>query len=273
MKKQDKKADTTLNNGESPLPLYHRLYVILRERIVNGDYSAGHVLPAEADLMASFGVSRITVKRALDDLAKDGLVERSRGRGTTVTQIGASLRVGTPISASIDGLMSSLSVIGQGTSVVIDSFGYQSASPYVAEQLRIPAGTTVQRASRVRHLHDNPFSHSTTYVLESIGRSYTAEDMVAKPLIDLLQRSVTISQVQQAITCTLADNVSAGLLKVNVGSPLLKMRRIFIDIDGRPVDYAEILYTPDRFEYRMAWTRNANNQLEVDTTGSMVPRL
>jgi GntR family transcriptional regulator len=270
MRKKEKTSDPTLADGDSPLPLYHRLYVILRERIVNGDYRAGHVLPSEADLMASFGVSRITVKRALDDLAKDGLVERSRGRGTTVTQAGASLRVGSPISASIDGLLTSLSVIGQGTSVEIDAFEYQPASPYVAEQLRIPAGTIIQRASRVRHLHDEPFSHSTSYVLESIGRSYTAKDMVAKPLIDLLQRSVTISQVQQAITCTLADNVSAKLLKVSVGSPLLKLRRIFIDADGRPVDYAEILYTPDRFEYRMTWTRNANNQLEVDTAGSAV---
>lgn len=269
--RKDKKADPTLADGDSPLPLYHRLYVILRERIVNGDYCEGDVLPSEADLMSSFGVSRITVKRALDDLAKNGLVARSRGRGTTVTQAGASLRVGSPISASIDGLLTSLSAIGQGTSVEIDSFGYQPASPYVAEQLRIAPGTVVQRVARVRHLHDTPFSLSTTYVLESIGRGYTAEDLIAQPLIDLLRRTVTISQVQQAITCTLADNVSAGLLKVSVGSPLLKMRRIFIDTDGRPVDYAEILYTPERFEYRMTWTRNAKNQLEVDTPGNVTP--
>jgi len=271
MTQQDQKIEPTLADGDSPLPLYHRLYVILRERIVNGDYTSGHVLPSEADLMSSFGVSRITVKRALDDLAKDGLVERSRGRGTTVTAAAASLRVGGPISASIDGLMSSLSAIGQGTSVEIESFGYQPANPYVAEKLGIESGTIVQRASRVRHLNGTPFSHSTSYVLESIGRSYTAEDMVEKPLIDLLRRSVTISQVQQAITCTLADTASAGLLKVSVGSPLLKMRRIFIDTDGRPVDYAEILYTPERFEYRMTWTRNAKNQLEVNTPGSIVP--
>lgn len=270
MKRKDRNTVHTLAHGESPLPLYHRLYVILRERIVNGDYRAGHVLPSEADLMTSFGVSRITVKRALDDLAAEGLVERSRGRGTTVTQAGASMRVGSPISASIDGLLTSLSVIGQGTSVEIDAFEYQPANPYVAEQLRIPVGTVVQRASRVRHLNSEPFSHSTSYVLESIGRSFTADDMLNTPLIDLIQRSATIAQVQQAITCTLADNVSARLLKVSVGSPLLKLRRVFIDTDGRPVDFAEILYTPDRFEYRMTWSRNANNQLEVDTENTAI---
>lgn len=270
MTRRDRKASHTLAHGKSPLPLYHRLYVILRERIVNGDYRAGHVLPSEADLMASFGVSRITVKRALDDLAEEGLLERSRGRGTTVTQAGASMRVGSPISASIDGLLTSLSVIGQGTSVEIDAFEYQPASPYVAEQLRIPAGTVIQRASRVRHLKGEPFSHSTSYLLESIGRSFTREDMITTPLIDLIQRAVAISQVQQAITCTLADTVSARLLKVSVGSPLLKLRRVFFDTEGRPVNFAEILYTPDRFEYRMTWSRNANNQLEVDTESAAV---
>src|SRR5690606_15762165 len=171
MKKSDKLAAPTLTNGKSPLPLYHRLYVILRERIVNGDYHAGDLLPSEADLMSDFGVSRITVKRALDDLASEGLLERSRGRGTMVTQTGVSLRVGNPISASIEGLFTSLSVIGEGTSVEVDSFEYQPASPYVAAQLRIPPGTVVQVVSRVRHLGKEPFSHSTSYVLESIGRS------------------------------------------------------------------------------------------------------
>lgn len=268
MTKKDRKNGHSLADGQSPLPLYHRLYVILRERIVNGDYRVGHVLPSEADLMASFGVSRITVKRALNDLAEEGLVERSRGRGTTVTQAGASMRVGSPVLASIDGLLTSLSVIGEGTSVEIDAFEYLPASPYVAEQLDIPAGTIIQRASRVRRLNNEPFSHSTSYVLESIGRSYKREDMVSTALIDLIQRTVTIAKVQQAITSTLADPVSAKLLQVSVGSPLLKLRRIFIDDQGRRVDFAEILYTPDRFEYRMTWSRNANNQLEVDTLHS-----
>jgi len=272
MKKSDKLAAPTLTNGKSPLPLYHRLYVILRERIVNGDYHAGDLLPSEADLMSDFGVSRITVKRALDDLASEGLLERSRGRGTMVTQTGASLRVGNPISASIEGLFTSLSVIGEGTSVEVDSFEYQPASPYVAAQLRIPPGTVVQVVSRVRHLGKEPFSHSTSYVLESIGRSFTREDMVSTPLIDLLQRTVTIAQVQQAITCTLADPVSARLLKVNVGSPLLKLRRVFIDSDDRPVDFAEMLYTPDRFEYKMTWSRNAKDQLEVDTKSATIKK-
>src|SRR4029450_10752909 len=78
-----------LSAERSPIPLYHRLHVILRERIVSGTYRPGDLVPAEAELMARFGVSRITAKRALDELSAEGLVERGRGRGATGTPAGA----------------------------------------------------------------------------------------------------------------------------------------------------------------------------------------
>lgn len=258
-----------LLSDHSPLPLYHRLYLILRERIVDGTYRADDMLPTESELMATFGISRITVKRALNDLAAEGLVERSRGRGTTVTEKSNTLRVGSPILANIEGLLASLSAIGQGTSVEIKEFGYIASTAMVAEQLQIASGTTVQRVSRIRHLNDEPFSHSTSHVLEDIGRTFTPTDMVKIPLIDLIHRAgITIGRVRQAITCTLADEFSATYLNVSVGSPLLKLRRVFIDTNERPVDYAESFYTPDRFEYRMTWSRDASNQLQIDTDAS-----
>ena len=66
-------------------PLYHQLYILLRNAIVNGTFENGGQMPTEADLSDYFDVSRITAKRAMDELAADGLVERRRGRGTRVT--------------------------------------------------------------------------------------------------------------------------------------------------------------------------------------------
>lgn len=259
-------ADISLTEGRSPLPLYHRLYAILRERIANGTYAQGRILPSEGELMASFGVSRITARRALNELASEGLVERSRGRGTTVTAAAAALRVGSPISASIDGLLANLSVIGHGTTVELHTFDYVAATSEVASQLQITPRTVVQCASRVRRLNGQPFSHSTSYVLESVARTYTADELLQAPLIDLIHRAgITIGEVQQAITCTLADDVNARLLEVSAGSPLLKLRRVFIDIHETPIDYSEILYTPERFEYRMVWSRDGEHPLHIDT--------
>lgn len=260
-----------LIEGDSPLPLYHRLYVILRERIISGVYRNGKTLPTENALMEAFGVSRITARRALNDLAAEGLVVRARGRGTIVSYEHAAAMVGSPVLASIDGLMANLSVIGHGTTVNVRTLEYIRAGDYVAGQLQISPDTTVQHVSRVRYLHKLPFSYSQSYLLESIGQSFSQQDLLSHSLIELILRAgVQIERVQQSITCTLADDVSASLLQTNVGSPLLKLRRVFIDDNDRPVNYSEVLYTPDRFEYRMNWSRGADNELRLDPTPNQI---
>lgn len=254
-----------LGEDRSPIPLYHRLYVILRERIVNGTYRVGETLPTEAELTETYGVSRITAKRALDELAGEGLAVRVRGRGTTVTRSGALRSGGGPIAAGIDGLLANLSLIGHGTSVDMKSFDYVTAPPDVIDALDLPAGAIVQCAVRVRHLDGTPFSRSTSYVVEPIGRTFTEEELTEHPLIELLARAgVELTRVQQTITATVADHESSRHLDVSVGSPLLKLRRVFYDADDRAVDYVEMLYRPDRFEYRMTLSRGANNRFHMD---------
>jgi len=258
----------TLGADRSPIPLYHRLYVILRERIVNGTYRVGQTLPAEADLMARFGVSRITAKRAVDELSAEGLVARMRGRGTTVTRAGALMSGGGPIAAGIDGLLANLSLIGKETSVELVEFDYVPAAEMVADELGIEPATPVQRAVRIRHLDGRPFSMSTSFVIEGIGRTFGRDDLTRTPLIDLLARAgVIVGRVDQAITSTLADDTTAARLATSVGSPLLKLRRVFFDQDDRRVDYVEMLYRPDRFEYRMTLSRNGENRFELDRGG------
>ena len=69
----------------SPTPLYHRVYAVMRERIVNGYYPDNVPVPSEAELSGSFGVSRITIRKAMEMLSAEGLITRMRGRGTFVT--------------------------------------------------------------------------------------------------------------------------------------------------------------------------------------------
>ncbi len=251
-------------DDKSPLPLYHRLYVLLREQIISGSYRNGESLPPENDLVQNFGVSRITVRRALNDLAAEGLITRARGRGTQVTYSENTAIMGRPVIASIDGLMANLSIIGHNTSVEVKTLDYTPAIAPIAEQLNVEPGTIIQHVTRVRYLKNEPFSHSQSYLLEDIGRSFTRDDLVNHALVVLIQKAgITIEHVQQAITCTLADEQAARLLKTSIGAPLLKLRRLFIDSDERPINYSEILYTPDRFEYRMNWSRGTSNNLEL----------
>jgi GntR family transcriptional regulator len=249
-------SSATLLSDRSPMPLYHRLYVILRDRIASGTYAEGSVLPSEFELTAAFRVSRITAKRALDELATEGLVERVRGRGTTVTDRAASLLGARPITASIDGLLENLNAIGRETSVEVIEFGYVPAPDFVRARLELEPNARAQRAVRVRSLDGDPLSQSTTYVPERIGRAYGAKDLASTPIIDLIERAgVVVGTAEQSISATLADSLVASRLKVGVGAPLLLMKRCVKDTSGRPAQYIEILYRPDRFEYRMSLTR------------------
>ncbi|CAN0214027.1 unnamed protein product, partial [Phaeothamnion confervicola] len=91
-----------------PTPLYHQIYLILREQIRAGAFESGARLPTEAEISAAYSVSRITAKRALDELAADGLVVRRRGRGTSVVGKVAS----EPVEANINGLIENLLMVG-----------------------------------------------------------------------------------------------------------------------------------------------------------------
>ncbi|MDQ8732019.1 GntR family transcriptional regulator, partial [Bradyrhizobium sp. LHD-71] len=216
----------------------------------------GSVLPSEFELTEAFNVSRITAKRALDELATEGLVERVRGRGTTVTDRAASLLDARPITASIDGLRENLTAIGRETSVEVIEFGYVPATGVVRARLELEPNTRTQRAVRVRSLDGEPLSQSTTYVPERIGRAYGAKDLASTPIIDLIERAgVVVGAAEQSISATLADSLVASRLKVSVGAPLLLMKRCVKDTSGKPAQYIEILYRPDRFEYRMSLTR------------------
>jgi GntR family transcriptional regulator len=241
---------------KSPVPLYYRLYAILRERITNGAHPVGSILPSEAELTEAFKVSRITAKRALDELAAEGLVVRTRGRGTTVTGRASAVISARPIMASIDGLLENLNTIGRETSVEVIEFGYTAPPDFVRQQLALAAGIRVQRAVRVRSLDGEPLSQSTTFVPERIGRAWRDRDLAITPLIDLLERTgIVVGAAEQSLSATAADTLTAPRLKVGVGMPLLLMKRCVKDINGEPVQYIEILYRPDRFEYRMSLTR------------------
>ncbi len=235
-----------------PTPLYHQIFLILRDKILDGSYAHDSVVPSEQELSTMYGVSRITAKRALNELAASDLVVRQRGRGTRVRYLAPS----PPVRSSVEGLLENLLAMGLETEVRLLEFGYVRASPDVARALACPAGTTVQRAERVRLLEGGPFSYLTTYVPEVIGRSYDEADLAEQPLLVLLERSgITVEKAEQTISATLADNTVAPLLEAEVGSPLLRINRIVYDQTERPVEYITALYRPDRYQYRMDLTR------------------
>jgi GntR family transcriptional regulator len=239
-------------DARQPTPLYHQIYTILRDEIVSGAYPNGAILPSEFELTRQYGVSRVTAKRALNELAAEGLVSRERGRGTVVRFEAPS----PPVRASVEGLLENLLQMGIKTEVRLLDFDYVAASEDVARALGCETGTIVQRAVRLRHMEGEPFSHLTTHVPETLGRSYSRDDLANRPLLALLERcGVIVSSAHQTLTAALADARIAPLLEVQVGAPLLRITRTVYDQDQRAVEHITGLYRPDRYQYQMTLNR------------------
>ncbi len=238
-----------------PLPKYHQVYLVLREQLADGRFSRG--VPTEVHLMKEFGVARVTVRRALERMVADGLIERSPGRGTvavasTVGGGAESQRHG----AQLTGLLENIVDIGLRTSVKVLRCEVLPASEAVARQLDMPPGTLVQKALRVRSTRFGPLSHITTHVPQSIAKAFGRRELARKPILMLIEGSgVTIGRARQSISARLADAEVARLLQVDVGSALLAVQRLVFDVNDRPVQWLQGLYRPDRYQYQMQLSR------------------
>jgi GntR family transcriptional regulator len=241
---------TAAETGE-PLPLYHRVYLLLRQHITEGAWTPDQPMPGEHELAETHGVSRITVRRALQKLEQEGLVLRRRGAGTYARPPQPPKR-----RENLRGLLENLLTMGLHTKVKLMSFAYVAAPVEVAAALEIPVGTIVQKSVRLRSVRGVPFSHLTTWVPQEIGSRYGAEDLAARPLLHLLEEAgARAARAEQVISAKLADSAVAPLLRVEAGSALLWVRRQVRDASGRVIEAIEALYRPEMYEYQIAMVR------------------
>jgi GntR family transcriptional regulator len=230
----------------------HKIYFVLKEQIASGSLLAGTRLASEPDLAATYGVSRVTVRKALENLEREGLIRRRPGAGTFVTDAGAP----QVLSADLSDLLGHIIAMGRTTRVRLLSFGYVAPPPPVADALGLPAGEKAQRSVRVRLIDKEPFSYLTTWVPQAIGQRYSEADLAATPLLALLERSgVEVERASQSIRATLAGPEVAGALGVEIGASLLAVRRVIFDREGRGVEYLEALYRPDRYRFTLDLVR------------------
>ena len=239
-----------------PMPKYHQIYLVLREQLHEGKFAQG--LPGEFSLMQQFGVARVTVRRALQQLAADGLISREPGRGTRALDLGASNAAYGEGGqrAQLTGLLENLVSMGLKTSVTVLDVEVVSASAHIAEALQLKVGDPVQKAVRVRSTKEGPLSHITTYVPADIARQFGRRELARKPILVLLEESgVRVGRAHQTISARLADVQVAKHLDIAVGSALLAVRRLIYDDQDRPIQWLHGLYRPDRYEYQMELSR------------------
>ncbi|WP_424971384.1 GntR family transcriptional regulator [Dinoroseobacter sp. S76] len=230
-----------------------RVYLQLRDMIVQDAMRPGDLLPGEQKLAARFGVSRVTIRRALEALAEDGLIDKRAGAGSVVCAPGAA---GSVLTGNLASLMPQLVEMGQRTEARLLAFSYGEAPGAVLQALALEPSEQVQTATRVRLLGGVPFSHLTTHVPARIATNYSEADLATTPLFRLLERSgVRIASAHQSVTATLATPEVADALDVAVGSALTALTRVVRDVDGQGIEYLSALYRPDLYRLDMTLCR------------------
>ena len=245
-------------------PLYHQLYALLKSKITSGELPPGSLLPSETELATHFSVSRITTKRALNELGRDGLVERRAGRGTHVR---ARAPASPVLRAPLTGNLESLNIMGRETTVEVLSFARVPAPKAISDALKIKPHTLVDRAVRVRRNQGEPFAYylSHTIVLKEAATALSdkaaaktgptamnRKNLKTQTRLEIFRAmGIKLAEVDQVLNAAAANAEVAQALNLTVGAPVLSLTRTYIDSEGRIVDHLLGVYRPDRFEYHM----------------------
>lgn len=232
----------------SPVPLYAQIKDILRARILDGSYQPHQQMPSESEMIASFSVSRITVRQALNDLQNEGLIFRIHGKGTFVSKPKAFQDLGR-----LQGFGEAMRQMGYETFSRVLSIKNVTPSPQVAERLQLPKRARVTELQRVRFLNREPISLDVTYVPLSIGNRLAKEDLAARDVFVILENDygIALGHAELQIGSQLADDTLATQLKVEEGSPVLIIERTTHTADGTPIDYEHLYYRGDAFQYKV----------------------
>ncbi len=211
----------------------------LRERVAVGEFAAGRTLPSEAELSTSYGASRVTIRKALELLRDEGLVDARQGFGwfAAVDPLRQSLaRLGT-IEAQLaeEGVRSERRIL---------DFGFVTA-PHAVR--RVLGAKTVLEVRRLNLADGEPFARVTVWCPEELGSHLSRADVERASFYELIDQP--LGGAVQTIGAALADARDAEVLEVPVGSPVLRCERTTSDPDGRAVLLSEHIFPAHRTEF------------------------
>ena len=237
-----------LLHADMPAPLYYQMFTILRDHVLSGEIPVGTQLPTEFELADSFGVSRITAKRAMDDLATAGLVERRRGRGTHVIHHATP----KPLRGPLTGLLESLEILAEATDVNLLQFSHATPPAPVRALFKVDADEIMVNAIRVRSRARTPFGYYTSWT-RTDHPEFNEANLATTSRLALFKRCrIDIARVDQTLSAISADAHIALHLKVQPGSALLTLERHSFNAAHELVDLLYIQYRPDQFRYQMS---------------------
>ncbi|MBB1627761.1 GntR family transcriptional regulator [Achromobacter sp. UMC71] len=235
-------------------PLYAQVEAGLAAEIASGALPTGGQLPAEEQLMGRFGVSRTTLRKAIENLVGRGLVEIRRGKGTFVAQPRLTQEL-----TQLTGFAEDMIVLGKNPTARLLDKRIVEADSTVAQQLNLPVGAKVYRIERLRLADGVAMSFDETYLPLDIGEKVVSHDLDVEPIFDLLENKYLVPLIEaryQLEAVTAEANVAAAL-GVKVGAPIFLIVRTSFTLGGKPIDYEKLFYRGDLIRFSTTLLRPA----------------
>ncbi len=230
----------------NPLPLYYQLKEAIKQQIQSGHLAPHTPIPSEPELVASYHVSRATVRQALSELVHEGLLYRQHGKGTFVGEPRVRQHVG-----ELSSLTQELRKRGKRAGGSLLACELVRGSPVVREQLRLADTEQAIRIERLRKADDVPIAHEVAYLPypRAAGVYERAEELVDGSLYSLMAaEGLDPYIVEQALEAERAGASIAELLHIEPGDAGLRLLCTTFDQTGSPVAYSESFFPAGRYD-------------------------
>jgi GntR family transcriptional regulator len=230
-----------------PMPLYHQLKEILRDKIGSGEWAPGQLIPTENELIRQYKVSRTTVREAVTALVNEGKLEKKQGKGTLVCDPKIKELLGR-LTGFTEEMLSRGLVPGAKVIQVMQ----MKAPDTVRERLFPGADKETLFIQRIRLADGKPISIEQTYWPLEVARYFANEDFSTAAFYPILEKNgIHLRDADETISSAVATKSQASLLGIATGSPLLRIERLTYTTSGEPVEYCVNDYRSDRYEYRI----------------------
>jgi DNA-binding GntR family transcriptional regulator len=229
----------------SPIPLYFQVSRFIEHAIESGAIPNGSLFGNEVVLAEQLGLSRPTMRRAMQDLVDKGLIVRRRGIGTRVVQP----KVRRPLE--LTSLYDDLAGSGQRPTTTVLEMSVVAATEDVAEQLGLAADAEVVRIVRLRSAVGNPIAKLTNFLPARLG-PFDVDDLQERGLYQLMRaRGIHLHTASQTVGARSATSAEARLLDERRNAALLTMQRTTYDDQGTAVEYGDHIYAASRYSFEI----------------------
>jgi GntR family transcriptional regulator len=227
----------------SLVPLYYQIRENLRELIRSGDLPPGEIIPSERELSEYYNVNRLTVRQAVTELVREGLLRRQHGIGTFVQN---KLTHEMPTLA---GFTERMSRLGHKPGSRLISLTHQSPTRSAAHQLHIPLDGKVVKIVRLRLLDEQPFMLETAFLREDLVPNLQASDLEHEPSLYRVlttRYNIQITEAEEVLEPVLLTSYEASLLETEPGRPALLIEGVVYEGHGLPFEVTTSLLRGDK---------------------------